>query len=113
MDRTLTDLCITLFLGLISRCRCGQCDIALLENVKECKCCKEIEECVAAIHGERVLEELGKPPECVIGHPGFAPTCLNQWTLELLADQNKKTQKTRYRNLGSEKMFVVNFFFTI
>ena len=84
-----------------------------LKMSKNASVATKIEECVAAIHGERVLEELGKPPECVIGHPGFEPTCLNQGTLELLADQYKTTQKKRYRNLGSEKIFVVNFLFPI
>ena len=61
-----------------NRCRCGKCDVSLLQNAKECKCCVEVEGCRKALADELVLED------AVGGHclhytaPGLQTSCFRE-----------------------------------
>ncbi|XP_065068882.1 uncharacterized protein LOC135694120 [Rhopilema esculentum] len=91
---------------LATWCKCGNCRVEHLENPKECQCCREVENCKIALHDPRVVQQLGVTPQCFIEHPGFSPVFLNEWTLQIMADQFKTSKRTRYKNLGSEKRFM-------
>ena len=41
------------------RCSCGRCNTSLLENPRECECCREVEGCAKALVDELVLYEAG------------------------------------------------------
>ena len=91
------------------RCSCGNCSVELLQNAKECCCCKEIEGCAKFL--EKFAEEsmLGIKNEgelvCVIDHPGFPAICLNRWSLELAADNFKTRDGHRYKQSGSKERY--------
>ena len=85
--------------SLFSRCTCGNCNVEILQNAKECHCCQEIENCIEFIksfdHEEFVTGGQGDKLEgtlnCITDHPGFDAVCLNKWSLELAA-ANFKTR---------------------
>ena len=66
----------------------------------------EIEECVASLQTEHVLQEVTDPPKCVTGHPGFNTICLDKWSLRLAAAKYRTRQKKQYRQTGSEEKYV-------
>ena len=59
------------------RCKCGNCDLALVVKPDECRCCFEIEQCKEKMQGE----QLGNI--CLTSHPAFDVGCLNRWVLKL------------------------------
>ena len=42
----------SLALLLFCRCKCGNCDVLLLQNISECYCCSELEGCMESIKTE-------------------------------------------------------------
>ena len=62
----------------------------MLQNAKECCCCKEIEKCVeflaefSEVSDQTATSDKGIP-KCVIEHLGFQASSLNRWSLELAA----------------------------
>lgn len=87
------------------RCKCGNCNVALLQNISECYCCCELEGCEESIKSDLVLQDLAPDVNltCVTEHPGFQPVCLQKWSLRLAADKFKTKGKERYRQTGSEE----------
>jgi hypothetical protein len=85
------------------RCNCGNCSIELMQNAKECCCCREIENCLQFI--QTFCEENQGPLKCIIDHPGFPAVCLNQWSLELAAGNYKTRDGHRYRQSGSKERY--------
>ena len=83
------------------RCSCGRCNTSLLENPRECKCCKEVEGCAKALVDELVLSEAGNI-SCVTQHPGFKPVVLEKWSLRQAADRYRTKDFTKYYQKGSE-----------
>ena len=71
------------------RCTCGNCNMDLLQNVYECKCCREIEQCVKTLSSNLVVQDIGTPALCITLHPGFRPVCLEKWSLRLTAGKYK------------------------
>ena len=71
------------------RCTCGNCNMDLLQNVYECKCCREIEQCVKTLSSNLVVQDIGTPALCITLHPGFPPVCLEKWSLRLTAGKYK------------------------
>ena len=70
------------------RCKCGNCNIALLQNISECYCCCELEDCEESMKSDLVLQDLAPDVNltCITEHPGFQPVCLQKWSLRLAAD---------------------------
>ena len=96
--------------SLLSRCTCGNCNVEMLQNVKECYCCQEIENCVDFIdsfYQEFVTGGQGDKGtfNCITDHPGFEAMCLNKWSLELAAENFKTRDGHRYRQSGSKKRY--------
>lgn len=93
---------------LYSRCKCGNCNVALLQNISECYCCCELEGCEESIKSDLVLQDLAPDVNltCITEHPGFQPVCLQKWSLRLAADKFKTKGKERYRQTGSEESFL-------
>ena len=60
-----------------------------MQNVYETKCCTEIEQCMAALNTELVLNEVGTAPPCITLHPGFRIVCLEPWSLRMAAGKYK------------------------
>ncbi|XP_031560222.1 uncharacterized protein LOC116296353 [Actinia tenebrosa] len=87
-------------------CSCGNCNIDMLQNVYEAKCCRELDGCVEACHADSVLEETQTPPNCIILHPGFRPICLEKWALKQSASKYKTRDKRRYNQIGKESTFL-------
>ena len=86
------------------RCDCGNCNIELLRNAKECNCCREIQGCIDALQDKQVLDAVGeKPLSCITQHPGFDAACLNRWSLSLAASQFKTRERKVYQRTGSEE----------
>ncbi|XP_028514670.1 uncharacterized protein LOC114574981 [Exaiptasia diaphana] len=85
-----------------SWCKCGNCNRTHLENINECFCCLEIDECVRALSDKLVLEDTSEPPCCITLHPGFSPVCLEKWSLRTAAAKYKRQDRTRYKQTGSE-----------
>ena len=87
------------------RCKCGNCNVALLQNISECYCCCELEGCEESIKSDLVLQDLAPDVylTCINEHPGFQPVCLQKWSLRLAADKFKTKGKERYRQTGSEE----------
>ena len=82
-------------------CTCGNCGTGLLQNAKECCCCLEIENCLQFIE---VYCKDGKGAlKCITDHPGFPAVCLNEWSLEIAADNYKTRDGRRYRQTGSKE----------
>lgn len=71
------------------RCKCGNCNVALLQNISECYCCCELEGCEESIKSDLVLRDLAPDVNltCITQHPGFQPVCLQKWSLRLAADK--------------------------
>ena len=76
-----------------SRCNCGNCNIENLVEAKECRCCTELPNCVAALSivNKDVSESsdddaINTQQMCITNHPGFDAICLNRWSLELASD---------------------------
>lgn len=87
----------------ICRCKCGNCSVALLQNISECYCCDELDGCGEALQSDLVVDDVGeKKLRCITDHPGFQPVCLEKWSLRLAADRYNRKSKTRYRQTGSE-----------
>ena len=79
----------------------------LLQNARECCCCKEIETCVQFIAefskvSDQTVTDKG-PLKCVTEHPGFQAPCLNQWSLELAAGNYKTCDGHCYGQIGSKE----------
>ena len=93
------------FIGFLFRCQCGKCDTKNLTNISECYCCVELEGCQESLETEWVVQEIDSNDElkCVTDHPGFAPICLEKWSLRMAADRFKRKNKQRYRQTESEK----------
>ena len=79
-----------------SRCNCGNCNIENLVEAKECRCCTELPNCVAALSivNKDVFESSDDDATntqqiCITNHPGFDAICLNRWSLELASDNLK------------------------
>ena len=81
----------------ILRCKCGNCDVTLLENVPEAMCCQEIERCIESVCSDLVLQDVETPPCCVTLHPGFSAVCLEKWSLRLAACKYKTKDGHRYQ----------------
>ena len=87
------------------RCNCGNCSLELLQNVSECSCCREVQSCVDAMEMEEVLRYFppGTKLKCVTEHPGFAPVCLQKWSLKQGAWKYKTRGNQRYKQTESEE----------
>ena len=87
------------------RCKCGNCNIALLQNISECYCCCELEGCEESIKSDLVLQDLAPDVKltCITEHAEFQPVCLQKWSLRLAADKFKTKGKERYRRTGSKE----------
>ncbi|XP_028518726.1 uncharacterized protein LOC114576375 [Exaiptasia diaphana] len=48
-----------------SWCKCSNCNRTHLENINECFCFHEIDECVQALSDKIVLEDTNEPPCCI------------------------------------------------
>ena len=87
------------------RCNCRNCSLELLQNVSECSCCREVQDCVDAKEMEEVLRFF--PPstklKCVTEHPGFAPVCLQKWSLKQGAWKYKTRGNQRYKQTESKE----------
>ncbi|KAK3750113.1 hypothetical protein QZH41_009125 [Actinostola sp. cb2023] len=44
--------------------------------------------------------------QCILDHPGFAPVCLEKWSLRMAAGRYNTKNKIRYRQTGSEEDFL-------
>lgn len=66
----------------------------------------EIEECVASLSSEVVLQEVENTPSCVTNHPGFDSVCLDKWSLRLAAAKLRTKQKRQYRQTNTEDRYV-------
>ena len=91
-------------LSNLFRCTCGKCDINLVHNISECYCCKELEGCAEALESDLVVQDLGEGAtvDCITSHPGFAPVCLQKWSLRLASHRYRTSEKKIYRQTGSE-----------
>ena len=80
----------------------------MLQNAKECCCCKGIEKCVeflaqfSKVSDQTATSDKGTP-KCVVEHPGFQASCLNRWSLELAAGNYKTRDGHRYGQIGSKE----------
>ena len=80
----------------------------MLQNAKECCCCKEIEKCVeflaefSEVSDQTATSDKGIP-KCVVEHPDFQASCLNRWSLELAAGNYKTRDGHRYGQIGSKE----------
>ena len=87
------------------RCKCGNCSLDLLQNVSECNCCRELQACIDAMEMGEVLQDF--PPStkltCITEHPGFAPVCLQKWSLKQGAWKYKTKGNRRYKQIKSEE----------
>ncbi|XP_067026635.1 uncharacterized protein [Acropora muricata] len=95
-------------LSNLFRCTCGKCDINLVHNISKCYCCKELEGCAEALESDLVVQDLGEGAtvDCITSHPGFAPVCLQKWSLRLASDRYRTSEKKIYRQTGSEDGFL-------
>ena len=88
------------------RCSYGNCKTELLQDAKECYCCREIDNCVEFI-GNFCCDSDEQNKEaslkCVIDHPGFPAICLNQWSLELAAENFKMRDGHCYSQCGEKQ----------
>ena len=91
------------------RCKCGNCKVALLQNISECYCCCELQGCEESIKSDLVLQDLAPDVNltCITEHLGFQPVCLQKWSLRLAADKFKTKGKERYRQTGSEERWAI------
>ena len=91
------------------RCKCGNCNVALLQNISKCYCCCKLEGCEESIKSDLVLQDLAPDGNltCITEHPGFKPVCLQKWSLRLAADKFKTKGKERYRQTGSEERWAI------
>ena len=48
------------------RCKCGNCNVALLQNISECYCCCELKGCEESIKSDLVLQDLAPVGKAVI-----------------------------------------------
>lgn len=97
------NILIAFFKSFSTRCSCGNCQVALLQNAYEAKCCREIEKCVEACERAEVLIDTGgKAPLCVTQHPGFRPVCLEKWSLKQSASKYKTRDQIRCTQTGKE-----------
>ena len=87
------------------RCKCGNCNVALLQNISESYCCCELEGCKELMKSDLVRQDLAPDVTltCITEHPGFQPVCLQKWSLRLASDKFKTKGKKRYRQTGSEE----------
>ena len=93
------------FSANITLLKCGNCNVALLQNISECYCSCESEGCKESINSDLVLQDLAHDVNltCITEHPGFQPVCLQKWSLRLAADKFKTKGKERYGSTGSEE----------
>ena len=91
------------------RCECGNCSVALTQNISECYCCKELEGCRESLKSDLVRQDVSPNAslKCVTEHPGFNPVCLQKWSLRMAASRFKTKGKQQYRQKGSEERLVV------
>ncbi|CAB4003761.1 Hypothetical predicted protein [Paramuricea clavata] len=91
-------------------CNCGNCDISLLTNNRECHCCFELEGCGEAMNREEVIQDLKaegvQNAKCVTQHPGFNSVCLQKWSLKMAADRYKTKDKSKYSQTSTENSFL-------
>ena len=50
---------------ILYRCNCGNSNVALLENPKECCCCKELSKCSDILSDNEVIKAVGQQPSCI------------------------------------------------
>ncbi|XP_067048448.1 uncharacterized protein [Acropora muricata] len=86
-------------------CKCGNCNVALLQNISESYCCCELEGCKESMKSDLVRQDLAPDVTltCITEHPGFQPVCLQKWSLRLASDKFKTKGKKRYRQTGSKE----------
>ncbi|XP_046857797.1 uncharacterized protein LOC124451204 [Xenia sp. Carnegie-2017] len=89
---------------LSSWCKCGFCQVTLLQNPLEAWCCQELKSVAESLTHQSVLADLSTIPCCVTLHPGFRPVCLEKWSLKMAARKYKTREQRRYRETGSENM---------
>lgn len=91
------------------RCKCENCNAALLQNITECYCRCELEGCEESIKSDFVIQELALHVNltCITEHPGFHPVCLQKWSLRLAADKFKTKGKERYRQTGNDERLLL------
>ncbi|XP_046841138.1 uncharacterized protein LOC124435242 [Xenia sp. Carnegie-2017] len=91
---------------LSSWCKCGFCQVTLLQNPQEAWCCQELKPVAESLTHQSVLADLSSIPCCVTLHPGFKPVCLEKWSLKMAARKYKTKEQRRYKETGSENMFL-------
>ncbi|XP_046861206.1 uncharacterized protein LOC124454435 [Xenia sp. Carnegie-2017] len=89
---------------LSSWCKCGFCQVTLLQNPLEAWCCQELKFVAESLTHQSVLADLSTIPCCVTLYPGFRPVCLEKWSLKMAARKYKTSEQRRYRETGSENM---------
>ena len=93
----------------IARCVCGNCSVFLLQNIRECYCCTELEGCGESLETDLVQQDfpLITSLKCITDHRSFNPVCLQKWSLRMAACKFKTKEKQQYRQKGSEERLVV------
>lgn len=94
-----------MWFSLLIRCKCGFCQVTLLQNPLEAWCCQELKSVAESLTHQSVLADLSTIPCCVTLHPGFRPVCLEKWSLKMAARKYKTREQRRYRETGSENMY--------
>ena len=96
-------LCINLF-NLLFRCTCGNCSLEMLQNISECYCCQELEQCIESLESDLVRADFDSDVElrCITEHPGFAPVCLQKWSLRLASGKYITKSGKRYQQTDDE-----------
>ena len=102
---------LDMFCRFMHRCKCGNCSVIMAQNISECYCCKELEECGESLESDLVKQDVSPNASltCVTEHPGFNPVCLQKWSLRMAASKFKTKGKQQYRQRGSEERLVETF----
>jgi hypothetical protein len=77
----------------------------MLQNAKECYCCREIEHCLQFVEDLDSQRSVDKDVICVTDHPGFPAVCLNRWSLELAAENFKTCDCHRYSQISTRERY--------
>ncbi|XP_048586635.1 uncharacterized protein LOC125568409 [Nematostella vectensis] len=86
-------------------CKYENCNTEFVRNINECYCCTELEGCVEALQSDLVVQDLEPCTKlkCVTEHPGFAPVCLEKWSLRMAAKKLRRRDKETYKQTGTEE----------
>ena len=97
--------CFQLYIHLTFRCKCGHCSLAFIETPDELRCCAELEKCRESLESDIVLAdfEAGTQLKCITDHPGFAPVCLEKWSLRMSAIKFKTKARKGYQQIGGNE----------